>query len=95
MPAEQRTNRLNGRWDSDWHLRIGRRRSDYLAELDRIADDPKLSAMIDVGRLRGALEQFPEHTSVKRQEFFPIEFAVPRGLLTARFVNYVTQRNIV
>ena len=28
MPEEQRLNRLNGRWDADWHLRIGRRRRD-------------------------------------------------------------------
>ena len=39
MPEEQRANRLNGRWDADWHLRIGRRRPELLAELDRLAGD--------------------------------------------------------
>ena len=95
MPEEQRTNLLNGRWDADWHLRIGRRRSDYLAELDRIEGDERLSAMLDIPRLRTALKDFPAQTELDKQKFFNAEFAVPRGLLTARFVNYVEGSNQV
>ncbi len=93
MPEEQRCNRLNGRWDADWHLRIKRRREDYRAELERIEADPRLAAMIDVPRLRAALDSLPEGTIVDRQKYFPIEFALMRGLLTARFINFVTGRN--
>lgn len=93
MPEEQRVNRRNGRWDSDWHLRIGRRRDEYRAELDGIARDPRLSAMLDVPRLHAALEDFPARTDLDEQRMFPIEFAVPRGLLTARFVRYVEGSN--
>ncbi len=93
MPEEQRTNRLNGRWDADWHLRLGRRRTDFLAELDRLAKDERMAAMLDLPRLRAALEDWPENTEVDPQQFFSREFAVPRGLLTARFIDYVEGRN--
>ena len=93
MPEEQRLNRRNGRWDSDWHLRIGRRRKDFLAELDRIEADDRLSSMLDVPRLRAALEDFPEKTAIDNQTAMPIQMAVPRALLAARFVNFVEGRN--
>lgn len=93
MPEEQRLNRRNGRWDSDWHLRIGRRRKDFLAELDRIEADERLSAMLDVPRLRATLENFPERTVVDNQTAMPIQMAVPRALLAARFINFVEGRN--
>lgn len=93
MPEEQRANRLYGRWDSDWHLRIGRRRKDFLAELDRLEQDERMASMLDIPRLRSALENWPEQTETDPQKFFTAEFGVPRGLLTARFINYVEGRN--
>ncbi len=95
MPEAQRLNRLNGRWDSDWHLRIGRRRRDFLAELDRLESDPKMASMLDLPRLRVALEDWPQHTETDRHKSLARELAVPLGLLTARFINYVEGRNQV
>jgi asparagine synthase (glutamine-hydrolysing) len=93
MPEEQRANRLNGRWDADWLLRVRRRRADYLAELDRLAGDEKMSSMLDLPRMRSALEELPDETPLDPQQYYGAEFAVTRGLLTARFVNYVEGRN--
>lgn len=93
MPEEQRANRLNGRWDADWHLRIGRRRSDYLAEFDRLAANDRVARMIDLPRLRALIEDWPDRTDTDPQVYAPRQFAVPRALLTARFVNYVEGRN--
>ena len=93
MPEDQRLNRLNGRWDADWHLRIGRRRSDFLAELDRLQDDERIAAMLDIPRLRAALEDWPAQTEVDPQKFFTREFAVPRGLLVARFMQFIERTN--
>jgi asparagine synthase (glutamine-hydrolysing) len=93
MPEEQRENRLNGRWDADWHLRIGRRRSEYLAELGRLEEDERIGPMLDIPRLRQALEDWPEQTETEAQKYFTREFAVPRGLLTARFVKWAEGRN--
>ena len=93
MPEEQRANRLNGRWDADWHLRIGRRRTDFLAEIDRLAGDERMAKMFDLPRLRAALESWPEHTETDPQKFYTHEFAIPRGLLAARFMRYIEGRN--
>lgn len=93
MGEEQRANRKNGRWDSDWHLRIGRRRRDYLAELDQLAADERMAKMLDIPRLRAALEDWPDQTETDPQRYYAREFAVPRGLLTARFIKYVEGRN--
>ena len=94
MPEEQRANRLNGRWDADWHLRLGRRRSDLLAELDRVAGDERFQSMFDVPRLRAALTDWPGQTQTSIREYAAREFSVPRALLTARFVNFVEGRNL-
>jgi asparagine synthase (glutamine-hydrolysing) len=93
MPDEQRTNLLHGRWDSDWLLRIRRRRSDYLAEIDRLETDEGMAAMLDLPRMRAALHDLPDQTELDPQKYFGAELAVPRGLLTARFINYVEGRN--
>lgn len=93
MPEEQRANRRNGRWDADWLLRMRRRRDDYLAELDRIAEDGRMAAMFDLPRLKAALQNLPEQTELDPQKYYTAEFAVPRALLAARFVNYVEGRN--
>jgi asparagine synthase (glutamine-hydrolysing) len=93
MPEEQRANRLNGRWDADWHLRLGRRRTDLLAEIDRLEQDERMIAMLDLPRLRAAIEDWPDQTEIDPQQFYVREFAVPRGLLAARFINWVEGRN--
>lgn len=93
MPEEQRANRLNGRWDADWHLRIGRRRVEFIAELDRLAENERCADMLDLPRLRAVLEDWPEQTETDPQKYAPRQFAVPRALLTGRFVNYVEGRN--
>jgi asparagine synthase (glutamine-hydrolysing) len=93
MPEEQRSNRLNGRWDADWHLRIGRRRKELLAELNRLEDDERFAGMIDIPRLRASLDDWPECTEIDPQQYSGREYALPRGLLTARFVKYVEGRN--
>lgn len=95
MPEAQRANSLNGRWDADWHLRIGRRRAELRAELERISKHPTLGSMIDTERLIAALDDFPMQTSIDPQVWMQIEMAIPRALLTARFVNFVEGRNDV
>jgi len=49
--------------------------------------------MLDLPRLRSVLEDWPSETPVDPQDYFTREFAVPRGLMTARFVKYVERSN--
>ena len=93
MPDEQRMNELHGRWDSDWHLRLSRRREDLLAEIGRLEEDKQLSEMLDLPRMRAALEDWPTQTETDRHKALAREMAVPRALLTARFVKFVEGRN--
>jgi len=93
LPEEQRANRLNGRWDADWRLRIGRRRKEYLDDLERLSSHPRFANMLDTAKLRAALEDFPEETPTDPQRVLPLEVALPRALLTARFINFVEGRN--
>jgi asparagine synthase (glutamine-hydrolysing) len=93
MPEEQRNNPRFGWWDADWHLRIGRRRQDLLAELDRLESDERFARMFDIPRLRASLEDWPEQTETDPEKAFTPQLAVPAALLTARFVQYVEGRN--
>ena len=89
MPEEQAANSLNGRWDADWHLRIKRRRAEFRAEFERMAQHPTLGPMIDTERMIQALDDFPAQTSTDPQVWLQVELGIPRALLTARFVDFV------
>jgi asparagine synthase (glutamine-hydrolysing) len=93
MPEDQRRNLRNGRWDANWLSRIRLRADDYREELDRAAEDPELAEMIDLPRLRAALDALPDATPGDAQVAMPIQFALVRGLLTARYVNHIRGRN--
>jgi len=93
MPEEQRANRLDGRWDSDWYLRIGRRRASLLAELDRLAEDERMATMFDLPKLKATLEDWPKDAPTDPQLILPRENAVMRALVSTRFINFVEGRN--
>jgi len=83
-----------GLQNADWHVRLGRQRTDLLAELDDLSNDPRMAEMLNLGRLRKALENWPDETPIdpKDPSMF-LHLAVSRGLTTARFVRYVEGRN--
>jgi hypothetical protein len=49
--------------------------------------------MLDLPRLRAALEDWPESTETEPDKFLGAQLAVPAALAIARFVNYVEGRN--
>ncbi|HVM21983.1 MAG TPA: asparagine synthase-related protein [Sphingomicrobium sp.] len=93
IPEEQRLTALQGCWDADWHIRIGRRRLEYLQELSRIEQDERFAGMFDFPRLRSALEDWPEQSVADQHKALGPQAAVPTAILTARFINYVEGRN--
>lgn len=93
MPEQQRDNELAGWWDADWHLRIARHREEWLTELDQFERNDRLGYMLDIPRLRAALEDWPDRTPTDPHKAFAAQLAVPAALVAARFVNYVEGRN--
>ena len=93
MIPDEQVNAPNGWWDADWHLRIGRRRTEWIAELDRMERDERIGRMLDIPRLRAALEDWPDQTEVDPQRAFAAQLAIPAALSATRFINYVEGRN--
>ena len=93
MPEEQRLTTRTGRHNADWHAKIGRQREDFLRELDRLADNPRIAAMFDLDRARDALEDWPDSGAVSDAVRIACEVVVPRAIIMGRFVNYVEGRN--
>lgn len=93
MPEEQRLSIRTGRHNADWHAKIGRQREDFLRELDRLADNPRIAAMFDLDRARAALEDWPASGAVSEAVRIACEVVVPRAIIMGRFVNYVEGRN--
>jgi asparagine synthase (glutamine-hydrolysing) len=93
MPEAQRLNPLEGWWDADWRLRIGRRRDEFLAELDRLQQDERFGTMLDIPRLRSGLVDLPPQSETDPQKIFGPQFGIQTALVTSRFINYVEGRN--
>jgi asparagine synthase (glutamine-hydrolysing) len=58
---------------SDWLLRLKRRRADFIAEIDRLAEDERMAAMLDLPRMRAALEDLPDQTELDPQKYYSAE----------------------
>lgn len=79
---------------ADWHMRFSHQKRDMIAEIDRLSGDPKMSAMLNLPRLRKALDEWPAETPVDDIEILQtIQLALSRGLSTARFVRYFEGTN--
>lgn len=93
MPEEQRLNVLHGYWDADWQVRLRPRREELRTELDQLGKDDRFARMLDIPRLRAALDDWPDETEVDWQITHAPQMAVPSALLTARFIKFVEGRN--
>ncbi|GAA4762056.1 asparagine synthase-related protein [Novosphingobium ginsenosidimutans] len=88
MPEAQRLETRHGRHGADWHLKLGRRRRELLAEVEQLAQNERLSAMIDFPKIRHALEDWPATGAIPVEERLLREGAIPRAIMLARYVNY-------
>lgn len=73
---------------ADWHLRLTRSLPDLKAEVELIADDPTMARRFDVTALRAALAAWPERTPTDARQKI-LQLALPRALVTARFLRLV------
>lgn len=93
LPEEQRLNRDIGQHNVDWQLRIGRARSELLDELERMASDPDIAAMVDLPSLRSLLEDFPDAECDDPSVALPYQTALPIAIAAGRFIAYAKGRN--
>ncbi|MDE2435200.1 MAG: hypothetical protein KGM49_02965 [Sphingomonadales bacterium] len=94
LPEETRTERRIGDQHADWHLRIGRRRDDLLAELRGMRDNPQIARLVDLPRLIGLLENFPEFPERDPSVAYQYQIALPSGIAAGRFIRHVSGSNV-
>ncbi|MBC2664626.1 hypothetical protein H7F51_03725 [Novosphingobium flavum] len=93
IPEKQRTERRQGNHHPDWHVQLGRRRAELAESLERLRDHPVLGEMLDIDRLNGLLEDWPEVAPLDKAQALPRAFAMTRALTAASFVCYAEGRN--
>lgn len=93
LPEAQRINTRYGRHGVDWHERLTPRLSEFRMAAQSIGQDPDLADLIDTDKLDALLQTWPQITSPEIETVGRYGAAVPRALLTAQFVRYVSGRN--
>lgn len=93
LPDDLRLNRDIGLHNGDWALRIGRARSELIAELDRMAGDDDIAAMFDLPGLRRSLEELSSQGANAEAEAMLYPSALPLAISAGRFIAYAKGRN--
>lgn len=82
-----------GLQSADWHLRMGRQLDALKAEIDNLAEDPAMAHRLNLPSLKKALDEWPSETPLGTPLAWRLQLAISRGLVTARFINYVEGKN--
>lgn len=94
MPEAQRLNRDYGHHYTDWQPRLVPIQGELLEELERMADDPDIAAVVDVARLHELVRAVPAISpDYDPQTALPYQSALPIGMAAARFIAYAKGRN--
>ena len=85
-----------GRQTADWHSRMTRDLPRMQKDLEHMAEDADLSRMVDIPKLRGLLDDWPEHTitDLKDDRYFQLPVNIPMTYQVARFVQRVKGVNL-
>ena len=93
MPEAQRTNRLYGEHNVDWHARLTPRIADMRKEIAMIAADPELGSLIDCDHANRLLDEWPESTPQNPALAWQLLFYLPATIYVARYVAHMTGSN--
>ncbi|WP_066559628.1 asparagine synthase-related protein [Croceicoccus bisphenolivorans] len=91
LPEAQRTNVNYGLHGVDWHQRNTPYLPEMRVELERIADDPMMSQIVDVDRAVELLDKWPDRPTVHGRA--EILYPVAAAIIAGRFARYVDGRN--
>jgi asparagine synthase (glutamine-hydrolysing) len=93
LPESVLSNTRTGAQAADWFVRLTRERTQITAELKRLTSNPEVSSIIDLHRLIGVLDLWPE----REPETFSAEqrllMWVPMALGAANFIENATGAN--
>lgn len=93
MPEAQRTNRLYGDHNTDWHARYSARLPELRQRVKALEDHPEIGQAIDHERMLAALDNWPRSTPRDAAEASLLRFTLPAVLTTANYLDFVSGRN--
>jgi asparagine synthase (glutamine-hydrolysing) len=95
MPEAQRLCRDFGAHNPDWHARQLPAAAEVTEELERMASDPDISALIDLPRMQALVKALPELDPGDHAARIPYLTALPIAIAAGRFIALTKGRNDV
>lgn len=93
LPETQLANLDTGRHQADWQVRLLRAAPELVTEIETLAQDSDVSAMIDVERIAERLRSLSGKPVLNRAEIDFFRMAVPRAINAARFIAFAKGLN--
>ncbi len=93
IPEVQRTRHRYGYHNCDWHEKMTPRLEQLRNELREAAQDPQIAAILDFEKLEEVFETWPEAVTMDDATSHSHGMALPRALLTKRYIEFVNGRN--
>jgi asparagine synthase (glutamine-hydrolysing) len=91
LPLSTLDRKEKGTQAADWYERLGSMRGELLAELATMRKSTMARRLIDVERLRGALEDWPKTAQEAAEKADVYQSAIPRGVAVGYFVRRVEE----
>jgi asparagine synthase (glutamine-hydrolysing) len=91
LPASTLNRREKGTQAADWYETLGAIRPNLLAELALEQQSPTARRLVDLARLRSALEHWPPTAEQAATNPDIYQSAIPRGIATAYFIRRVEE----
>lgn len=93
VPESIHSNRLHGQHNVDWHVRMTRELPKMRAAFMAARDHPWLADTLDLDRLIGMIDNWPEAPDFTVENDWPLRTALPRALMAVRFIGQIEGRN--
>jgi asparagine synthase (glutamine-hydrolysing) len=94
LPDVVLSNTKRGVQAADWFPRLTRERNSIAAELKRLAQNSDVTSIVDLQRLTALVDHWPDRPPTEwGSDAYPLFWALPQALGTARFIENVTQTN--
>jgi asparagine synthase (glutamine-hydrolysing) len=94
LPDVVLANKKTGAQSADWFPRLTQEREPIRAELKRLAQHPDVASIVDLQRLTGILDHWPDRQPPEYgPQAWPLFWALPQALGAAFFIEHVTGSN--